>query len=114
MAHKILQTIWEYKLWAFLLGFAALVPKLITAWHHIRHKWWDAPVFDFLDPRVPRDSIYGGKEYHPTSIQEISTKLGRSDKSILASLQRLKKGKMGDQVVEDSYGWYTKANAREN
>lgn len=114
MAYKALQFIWEYRLWVFFLGPAALVPKLITAWHHIRHKFWDLPVFDLLDRRIPRDSIYGGREYYPYSVQEISKELGRGEKWVLGSLRRLKKGNMGDEVVEDSYGWYTKANARKN
>jgi hypothetical protein len=117
MAHKIFQFLWEYRLWAFfisVLGLFASVPHLITAWDVLWHRLRDLAVFDVLDRKVPGDTGYGGKEYYPLSVQDISRKLERSEKSVFKSLKRLKKGKMGDLVVESLSGWYSKANSPNN
>lgn len=114
MAHKVLHLLWEYRVWTFLvsvIGLFALVPQLITAWDALWHRLRDSAVFDVLDRKVPGDTGYGGKEYYPLSVIDISRKLERKEKSVLKSLKRLKKGKMGDVVVESLSGWYSKANA---
>jgi hypothetical protein len=110
--NSVLDFIWKYKLWPFLISLFVVVSGAITIYRYFRHQWRDLPIFDFLEEQKPTDSGHGGKVYYPYSVKQIAEHLERKEKSVLRSLKRLKKGKRGDQVVEDVYGWYTKANSR--
>ena len=84
---------------------------MITVWDVLRHRFHDSAVFDLLDGKVPTSS-YDGKVYYPLYVHDIAGKLGRSEKSVIRSLKRLKKGKMGDLVIEGGPGqYYSKANS---
>jgi hypothetical protein len=110
---KALHVIWEYKLWAFfvsIIGLLLAVPTVIAAWDQLRHRWWDSKVFDLLAEKVPTQEIEG-LTFYPLTAKEIAKKISRSEKSVLHSLKRLKKGKFGDQVVEAHHGWFAKDNA---
>ena len=113
MLSKIVHFVWEYKVWTFILSLIGLplaVSGMISAWDTLRHRFWDSAVYDLLADRIPRHEIEGFT-FYPLSTEDIARKLSRSEKSVLSSLRRLKKGKMGDQVVEGRYGWFSKDNA---
>ncbi len=113
MALKILQFIWAYKIWTFflaLVGLATGAGPMIWRWYF----WYfcDYDVLDFLDKRRRGKTQYGGRIFHPASIQDIAQGIERTEQSVKRSLKRLRKAKNGDPlVVEIQGGWYTKENA---
>lgn len=116
-AETVLEFIWKYRLWAFgisIVGLIIAVPQLINTWDVLCHRFGDSSVFEVLDRKVPGDTGYGGKVYYPLSSKEVADKLGRSEGSVLRSLRRLEKGKMGDRVIQADNGWYSERNARKN
>lgn len=109
---SILDFIWQYRIWAFFLALVGLAGSWPMIWHY----WWwyfrDADLFHFLSKRQTGKSQYGGRVFHPASVEDIAQALGCKTASVEGSLKRLRKGKRGEPlVVETAQGWYTKENA---
>lgn len=113
----LLRLIWEYKIWAFFISLVALAtatPQLITAWDVLCYRFRDYAVLECLEAQQTESTGYGGRIYFPRSAKDIADELGRSEKSVLCSLKRMKKGRMGEHLVQADNGWYSTRNARPN
>jgi hypothetical protein len=85
--------------------------KMLETWDWYVYRFRDYDVYEIIDQKRDKETVVGGKVYTnvppvpaPYSVQEIATKLRRTESSVTRSLKRLKHSKKAAQRGD---GWFS-------